>query len=147
MKGIPTVECDDCACAKAKRVVRREPRERPEKAGSHLVIDFHDFEPDVMADGFMSVMLIPDHFSGYIWDFYLQNREAETILSALRWFLKILAPQHQISPEVIECDNEITQSHQIWNFLTIRCGMKLQPSAPNTQSLKATTEVQNVQGV
>jgi hypothetical protein len=47
IKGIPTVECDDCACAKAKRSVRGEPREEPDKAGSHLAIDFHDFEPDV----------------------------------------------------------------------------------------------------
>jgi hypothetical protein len=134
IKGIPTVECDDCACAKAKRSVRREPREEPDKAGSHLAIDFHDFEPDTVNDGFKSVMLITDRFSGYIWDFYLQNRDAKTIVSALWWFFNILAKQHQILPEVIECDNEITKSSHIKNFLSVRCGMKLEPSAPNTQS-------------
>jgi hypothetical protein len=53
-----------------------------------LAIDFHDFEPDAVNDGFKSVMLITDRFSGYIWDFYLQNREADTIVSALWWFFK-----------------------------------------------------------
>ena len=122
------------ACDKAKRSVRREPMEEPDKAGSHLAVDFHEFEPDAVNDGFKSVMLITDRFSGYIWDFYLQNMESDTIVSALWWLFKILARQHQILPGVVECDNELSRSYYIKNFIIIRCRMKLEPSAPKTQS-------------
>jgi Reverse transcriptase (RNA-dependent DNA polymerase) len=133
IKGaITTIDCNDCGCAKAKRQIRREPRDRPEKAGTHLAIDFHDFEQS--SNGYTSVMLITDRFSGYIWDFYLQNRQARTITDALRWLFSILERQYQIKPEVIECDNELENSHEIKKFITIENAMRLEPSAPNTQS-------------
>jgi hypothetical protein len=45
---------------------------RSERAGARLAIDFHDFEESI--GNYTSVMLVTDRFSGYIWDFYLQDR-------------------------------------------------------------------------
>ena len=131
IKGIPTVKCDECAQAKAKSVVRREPRERPEQAGTHLAIDFHDYEKGI--NGYSSVMLVTDRYSGYIWDFYLENRESMTLIETLWWLFRIFDRQYKIKPKVIQCDNELMTS-QLKHWITVRHGIKLEPSAPNTQS-------------
>lgn len=127
---ITTVDCDDCGCTKIKRQIRREPRERPDKAGSRLAIDFHDFEED--KDGYTSVMLIYDRFSGYIWDFYLKDRTAVKVVEALKWLFRILDRQHQIKPEVIETDGELPKSYR-FNAFIFDQGLRVEPSAPYTQ--------------
>ena len=61
---ITTVDCNDYGCTKIRHQIRREPRERPDKAGARLTIDFHDFEED--NEGYRSIILVTDRFSGYI---------------------------------------------------------------------------------
>lgn len=47
LTGIPTVECDQCAQAKIKRMIRHMPRDLSRyKPGEKLAVDFHDFEED-----------------------------------------------------------------------------------------------------
>ena len=55
----------------------------PDKPGVRLAIDFHDFKAINL--GYSSVMLVTDRYSGFIWDFYLTNRRADTIITALKW--------------------------------------------------------------
>ncbi|RKK15640.1 hypothetical protein BFJ66_g18041, partial [Fusarium oxysporum f. sp. cepae] len=109
IRGISTVECDACGMAKVKRQVRRQRRVPPEKAGIRLAIDFHDMSGD---PGYTSAMLVTDRYSGYIWDYYLPDRTAPTLIGALEHLLRTLERQLQCRPEVIECDNEIPDSHQ-----------------------------------
>jgi hypothetical protein len=131
IRGISTVECDACGMAKVKRQVRRQRRVPPEKAGIRLAIDFHDMSGD---PGYTSAMLVTDRYSGYIWDYYLPDRTAPTLIGALEHLLRTLERQLQCRPEVIECDNEIPDSHQVSDFLSIKNGMRLEPSAPYAQS-------------
>ena len=130
IKGIPTVECDSCGCAKIKRQIYRKAREPPFKAGVRLAVDFHDYERSSLDK--TSCMLVTDRYSGYIWDFYLSNRHALTVLSALEWLLKILDRQFQIKPEAIESDGELQKSKRIEDFIK-GLGIRLDPSASNTQ--------------
>jgi len=57
--------------------------------------------------------LIIDRWSGYCWDYYLQNREAELINLALNYLFGIMENQYQLRPKVVEADNE-------FNKLTIK---------------------------
>ena len=43
IKGLTTVQCDECGTSKAKRQIRRTPRDRGLLA-ERLAIDFHDFK-------------------------------------------------------------------------------------------------------
>ena len=131
IKGIPTVECDACGVAKVKRQVRRQRRAPPEKAGIRLAIDFHDVSGD---PDYTSAMLVTDRYSGYIWDYYLPDRTGPTVINALEHLFATLERQLQCRPEVLECDNEIPDSHRVSNFLSIKNGMRLEPSAPYTQN-------------
>ena len=134
VKGaITTVDCDACACAKAKQLISREPRDDVLKAGTRLAIDFHDFEDDV--EGYSSLMLVTDRYSGFIWDFYLKDRKSDTIIEAFEMLFGILKTQYQVVPEVIECDNEIVdQKPKVRDFLEQPPrSIRLEPSAPYTQ--------------
>ena len=132
IKGIRTVECDDCGVAKAKRQIRREPRELDEGPGLRIAIDFHDIDGD--EDGYRSVMLITDRWSGYTWDFYLSTRTAEALIATLDLFLNLLKKQYNLEPNVIECDGELTKSFDIRRYVEVEKKMRLEPSAPDTQS-------------
>ena len=81
-RWITTVDCDNCGCTKIKYQIYCQTRECPEKVDSRLALDFHDFEPD--KDGYNSVILITDCYSGYIWDFYLKNRTRANEVQALK---------------------------------------------------------------
>jgi hypothetical protein len=130
IKGIPTVKCDHCAVAKAKRQIRREPRRLDDGPGRRIAIDFHDMDGD--EDGFGSSMLITDRWSGYIWDFYLTERTAVAIIATLDMFLNLLKKQYKLEPDVIECDNELTNSAKIRHYVEVIKSMRLEPSAPDT---------------
>jgi hypothetical protein len=131
IRGPTAIECAACAQAKIKRQVKRKPRERPKKAGMRLAIDFHDWHPD--DEKYTSLMLITDRYSGYMWDFYLQDREAASVLHCLRGLLKHLDVQYNIRPQVIECDGEMTKAAAYKAFST-EMGFIWEPSAPRTQS-------------
>ncbi|XP_044723699.1 integrase core domain-containing protein [Hirsutella rhossiliensis] len=131
IKGITTTGCDDCGTAKLKRQIRREPRETP-PPGERLAVDFHDLEPDQL--GYDSMMLITDRATGFAWDYYLQDRRAETINASLGHAIDYLRHQYGFSVKVIECDNELTsQKPAVTNFLLQKL-LKVEPSAPYTQA-------------
>jgi hypothetical protein len=110
IRGIPTIECDDCAVSKIRRQVHRQPRDVGNGPGQRLAIDFHDITAN--PEGKSSVMLVTDRWSGYIWDCYLSTRRASAIISALRDLFSFLLRQYQIKPKVVECDNEIVGLNQ-----------------------------------
>jgi len=67
--------------------------------------------------------------------YYLQNRKAVSIIAALTHLFGLLERQYDIKPKVIECDNELyTQKHDVSHFLEDEQRMKVEPSAPYTQS-------------
>ena len=82
IKGVTTVECDACGVSKIKRQIRRAQRDVDDGPGRRLAIDFHDFEESY--DRFKSVMLVTDRWSGLIWDFYLSDRKADTIIATIK---------------------------------------------------------------
>ena len=138
IKGITTRECDACATSKAKRMIRREPRDLFEGLGRRLAIDFHDFEMSM--DGYTSCMLITDRWSGYMWDYYLKDRTTGSIITAMKSLFGILEQQYGIKPTVIECDNEIvTQKPGVHRFLQ-DLSIKVDPSPPYTQALNGAAE-------
>ncbi|KAF4947593.1 hypothetical protein FGADI_10273 [Fusarium gaditjirri] len=127
---ISTIKYDAYGMAKVKRQVHQQRRVPPKKARIRLTIDFHDISED---PGYTSAILLTNGYSGYIWDYYLPNRTAPTHISALKHLLRTLERRLQCRPEVIECDNEITDSHQVSVFLSIKNGIRLEPSAPYAQ--------------
>jgi hypothetical protein len=134
IKGITTVECDACGTSKAKRQIQRFPREINEGLGpaKRIAIDFHDFEED--QDGFNSLMLITDRWSGYMWDFYLQDRTTASIITVLSTFLGLLKNQYDLKPQVFECDNELTsQKPGVKRYIESQ-HIRIEPSPPYTQS-------------
>ncbi|KJZ70533.1 hypothetical protein HIM_10077 [Hirsutella minnesotensis 3608] len=132
IKGLTTVACDHCGVSKAKRQVSRKPRDRGNAPGQRLAIDFHDLDEDHEGRG--SAMLVTDRWSGYIWDFYLTDRKAETIKEALEILFGILDRRYQIKPRVIECDNEIYEKkQQVRNWLE-SLFILIEPSAAYTQA-------------
>ncbi|EXU94611.1 integrase core domain protein, partial [Metarhizium robertsii] len=130
IKGLTTVECDHCGVSKARRQVSRKPRDTENAAGLRLAVDFHDLEED--HEGRDSVMFITDRWSGYVWDFYLTDRKADTIRTALEILFGILERRYQITPRVIECDNEIYEKrHQLRSWLE-SLSILIEPSAKYT---------------
>ena len=126
------MKCNAYGISKAKRQVRREPRELIERPGDRIAIDFHDFNASF--DKFTSLMLITDRWSGMEWDFYMTDRKADAIIFILDFLLKHLEHQYQLRTRVIECDGEIVRAHKIDRFLKKR-GIRTEPSPPNTQKL------------
>ncbi|RYP53280.1 hypothetical protein DL770_010999 [Monosporascus sp. CRB-9-2] len=129
---ITTVKCDACGCGKAKRLNRRARRSPPAKPGARLAIDFQDLEED--GDHTNSVMFVTDRFSGYIWDWYLSDRTAETIITALDQVFAVLE-SYNYKAEVIECDDELYgRKHQVRDYLHLKRNVRIEPSAPDTQA-------------
>jgi hypothetical protein len=131
IRGPLTVECDSCGTSKMKRQIHRERREIQEGPGLELAVNFYDYEKGY--GGYTSSMLVTDRWSGFIWDYYLQNRNSESINQAIRDLLGVLA-KLKINPRVIECDNEIySQKPQVRLMLEKDFQLKVEPSAPYTQ--------------
>ena len=138
LRGPTTVECDACGVSKIKRQIRRQPRYLLEGPGERLAIDFHDFEKG--QGDYTSLMLITDRWAGLIWDFYLQDRTAQSIITALDALFKILEKRYQITPKVVECDNEITKVKPQVRIWLEGKAIKIEPSAPQTQSQNSGAE-------
>ncbi|EED23215.1 conserved hypothetical protein [Talaromyces stipitatus ATCC 10500] len=139
-EGIKTVECDACGTSKAKRQISRVPRQHPDKPGERIALDFHDFEPSTLSQ-YSSVMLVTDRYSGYIWDYNLTDRTAETILAALKDLLGRLDAQYGIILHVVECDNEIYMKRfLVRKYLEEDLFIRIEPSPPHTQALNGAGE-------
>ena len=87
-----------------------------------------------MAIAYRSVKFITDRWSGITWDFYLSERTAKTIIVTLDLFLNLYEAQYHVRPKVIECDGELTKSNDIRKYVEVNKRMRLEPSAPGTQS-------------
>ena len=137
IKGLKTVECEACGTSKAKRRIRREPREFKQEPGIQLALDFHDSEEGY--GGYKCVLLITDRCYGLIWDYYLTNHKSETILAALEHLFGIL--EHcQIRPEKIECDNEIFMKRKAVLMWLQKRFVKVEPSPPYVKELDGAAE-------
>jgi hypothetical protein len=131
---ITTVDCDACGVAKARRVIRRAPREATARArpGDRIALDFHPMTQGYA--GYTSVWIFTDRATGYSWDYYATSRSTPALCSAIARFLKMLEIQYSIKVKAIECDNEITEIHpRVAELLSDR-GILAEPSAPNTQA-------------
>ena len=134
IRGVPTVKCDACGRAKSKRRIRREVRLNNEGPGERIAIDFHDYEAQSFNKE-RSQMLITDRYSGHMWDFYFKdNRPARSIIKELDEFVLFAKVQFNITVKVIESDNEIfTVKADVERWCTSK-GIKIEPSAPDTQA-------------
>ena len=138
IKGITIVEYDACATSKAKHQIRRFPREINEGPGKRIAIDFHDFEED--EERFNSLMLITDRWSRHLWDFYLQDCIADSIITALSTLFGLLENQYNIKPQAIECDNELTsQKPKVKRYIE-SLHIRIEPSLPYIQDLNRAAE-------
>ncbi|XDG02528.1 hypothetical protein ABKA04_002143 [Annulohypoxylon sp. FPYF3050] len=109
-----------------------------DEPGIRLAIDFHPLEEGF--DKYKDLMLVTDRWSGYTWDYYLQERSARSINTALKHLLGILERQHMLKPRVIECDNELTSvKPEVQRFLE-RIHIRLEPAAPRTQEQNGAAE-------
>ena len=132
------VECDTCVTSKAKRQIRRYPREILEGPGKRIAIDFHDFEED--EGKFKSIMLFTDRWSGHIWDFYLQDRTTDSIITVLSTFLGLLKNQYDLNIQVVECNNElILQKPGVKQYIESQ-HIRIEPSPTYTQALNGGAE-------
>lgn len=132
IRGLTTVECDACGQSKTRRQIRRAPKDIHEGPGHRLAIDFHDFKPGM---GFNSVLLVTDRWSGLCWEYYMSDRKARTIISALRHFFGMLKRQYDIEPKIVEADNEITTvKPEFKAYLINEEKVIVEPSAPYTNS-------------
>lgn len=139
VKGVPMTKCDACAEGKMKRQIRRFPRDLSEyNAGEKLGIDFHEFEED--KEHFSNLLLINDRVSGYMWDYYLRDRKADTIITALKSHIGFLQRQYGISVKAIESDNEIVSiKGRVKDFLDSQF-IRTENSPPYTQALNGAAE-------
>lgn len=131
VRGPTGYNCPDCGQAKAKRKIRRNPREPPQGVGETIAIDFLDLAPD--PDGLSSVMLFTCRKSAYVFDAYLTDRKIPSLSRATARFLTTIERQHGLVVKKIETDNEIVRSKAMRRFFTDR-GIVVEPSAPDTQA-------------
>ena len=131
IRGPTTVQCDQCGQAKVKRKVDRPPRQES-KPGQRVAIDFHDFEKAYEKSKHLA--LVTDRCTGMMWDYYLSERDAQSIISCLRHFFNMMEMQYDEKVKVIECDNEIySRKLEVRRFIESE-SRKIEPSAPYTQS-------------
>ena len=79
-----TINCNDCAAAKISWKIHHEFRFNEKNLRECLAIDFHDFNSNFRNLTFM--IIITDHWSNFIWDFYLSSHSDELIINFLTWF-------------------------------------------------------------
>ena len=70
----------------------------------------------------------------WAWDYYLQNRKATSLITALDSVFSILLSRYHITHKVMECDGEIPKSHRVCNYLEKERLIKVEPSDPQSQN-------------
>lgn len=91
---------------------------------------FIHLTPD--AEGFNSLMLLTNQWSGYVWHFHLLSRIAPVITRAFDLFLTSIERQYGIKLRVIETDNEITIMKSAVGRRLESLRVRLEASAINT---------------
>ena len=98
-----------------------------------MAVGFLDLEPD--KEGYWLVMLFIDRYSGYVLDIiYLKGRDTDAIIEVFRYILSIFKSQYHLKVKAIECDNEITKTYALASYLNEKKHIRLETSAPYTQS-------------
>ena len=136
-KGPKTFECDACAIAKAKRVIRREPKDFIRAPGAQIAVDFFDFETGI--DRKNSLVLFTDRYSGYVWDYYLSDRKQKSLQDVFRGFFAKLRNFFEIKPKKIECDEELDKHENLMKWLKEE-GVQVDLTAPHTQAQDGAAE-------
>src|SRR6185437_9918860 len=134
IRGLKTVEYDHCGTAKIRRQTRRTPRfenKPPLKRGERFAIDFHNWEED--DEGYSSLMLVTDRYSGWSWDLYLKDRTAKTIIANLKYLFDYIEHHHNFKPKVVEADNKIYKvKPAVKTWLKVEKLIRVKPSASYT---------------
>lgn len=131
IRGPTGYTCPDCGRAKAKRQIRREPREPPAGVGETIAIDFLDLTQDWQ--GMTSVMLLTCRKSGFVFDAYQTDRKEHNLKRKITNFLAIMEKQHGLIVKKIQTDNELLRSTALKRFFKDR-NIVVEPSAPDTQA-------------
>lgn len=80
-------------------------------------------------------MLITNRFSGFVWDLYFKdNRPARSIIKQLSTLVLFMKVQYNVTVKIIESDNEIfSVKADVAKWCSAQ-GIKIEPSAPDTQA-------------
>ena len=130
-KGPTTVECDGCGQAKVTRKVSTVFRPRGTRRAERIAMDIHDLHRGY--DGSIALFLFTDRFTGYMWDYYISNKSAETLLQCIYHLIALLWRRYDEKIRVFECDTKIPHSNLVSEWLQAR-GYALEPCAPYTQA-------------
>ena len=131
VKGPSTVQCDQCGQAKVKRRVNRAERHRGQRRVERIAMDIHDLRGGY--EGSVALLLFTDRYSGLMWDYYLSNKSAESLLECITHLSAFLDRQYGEQIKVFECDNEFPRATIIREWMQ-RNGYGIEASAPYTQA-------------
>lgn len=133
LRGGPQMkDCEACAVCKMTSPISRMQRADPPRIGDRWAVDFLDLYPD--HNGHTSAMLFTERDTGYIFDMYLKDREASTLVSATLYFLGVMEYRFSIQPKTIETDNELLKSKLVTEEIQKKRFIEFEPCAPNSQS-------------
>src|SRR6266566_2568700 len=108
-----TLQCSDCAQAKATRVVfRRPPKDPSDTFGRRLFFDL--FILPYSYDGFRYVLLITDEHTGYIWIYLLVDRTQKTLVTTFANVVAILETQYGVKVKFSRYNNDVALQTN-WN--------------------------------
>ncbi|KAI0104622.1 hypothetical protein GGR51DRAFT_560886 [Nemania sp. FL0031] len=129
---------------KAARQKRRDKDHSPTQAGVRLRVDFHEYDdPRTCSDQDWQVKLVTDRYSGYTWDYYTNNKDADVIKTSLTDLIRHLQVHHDVKAAVIEWDRELTGTQSVTSDLSDSLsntyGIQCQWSPFNTQGLNGVT--------
>ncbi len=90
MQDSITINCNDCAAEKISWRIHHELKFNNNKKNSeeYLTINFHDFK--LSFEDFTFLVIITDHWSDFIWDFYFSSHIFEIIIKLLTFFFDFL---------------------------------------------------------
>src|SRR6266566_7975451 len=101
-----TLQCSDCAQAKATRIVfRRPPKDPSDVFGRRLF--FNLFILSYSYDGYRYVLLIKDEHMGYMWIYLLVNRIQKTLVTIFANFVAVLETQYGVKVKFLRYDNDV----------------------------------------
>ncbi len=137
MKDSIIIDYNNCAVRKIKWKVCYELRFNEENSEEYLIINFHNFK--LSFEDFISLVIITDCWSDFIWDFYLSNCTSEIIIKLLTFFFDFLQRQYKIELKVMKINEKLyTQKLKIRKFL--EQSIRVESSLLYTQALNSSDE-------
>ncbi|KJZ69437.1 hypothetical protein HIM_11166 [Hirsutella minnesotensis 3608] len=138
VQGPITVECEDCATSKAKRIIsRRSPQRKASRPFWRIYIDV--FTLKVGYNGKRCVMLIKDDYTNMIYIYLLDDQTKESVLSALKSFEVYVQRQFSSSICVIHRDNDCALQAEYQAWIKSK-GIEDEPTAPRTPAQNGPAE-------